>query len=59
MVAGWLGLSVSPKEGAALGYQPAPGNSVKNHSKIAIAKAKMGDLESPCIGAGKCFSRAR
>lgn len=44
---------MSKLEGAALDYQPAPGNQGQNHPEIATAKPKSGDSESLCVGAGK------
>ena len=40
---GWLGLSVSQEEEAALGYQPAPGNPIKNPFQNAAGQPKTGD----------------
>ena len=43
-----------PNKATALGYQPTPGNQLKNHSEeIATARPKPGHTESLCIDAGE------
>ena len=45
---------MSQQEATALGYQPTPGNQLKNHSEeIATARPKPGHTESLCIDAGE------
>ena len=45
---------MSQQEAIALGYQPTPGNQLKNHSEeIATARPKPGLTESLCIDAGE------
>lgn len=45
---------MSQQEATVLGYQPTPGNQLRNHSEeIATARPKPGHTESLRIGAGE------